>query len=389
MRGVFSGDLPADLLRTADFKEVADLCVNCQMCRQECPAGVDIPRLMIEAKAQFVANEGLRFGDWILSRLDLFSGIGTRFSPLANWAITSPPARWFLEKTVGLAQGRKLPRFARQSFVRWAQRRRLTRPTRRVGRKVVYFVDTFANYHDPQIGHALVKVLEHQGIPVFVPSEQTQSGMAMLSIGAVAEARRVAAHNVSLLAEAVRQGYTIVCSEPSAALCLSREYPGLLDDEEARLVASNTLDACSYLWQLHQGGQLQLDLKPVKTTLVYHQPCHMKAITDAMPGVNLMRLVPGLVVQHLERGCSGMAGMFGLKKQNYRNSLRAGWPLISALREGHHQAGTTECSACKIQMEQGSPKPTIHPLKILALAYGLMPEVAGLLNSRSRELTVT
>ena len=29
-----------------------------------------------------------------------------------------------------------------------------------------------------------------------------------------------------------------------------------------------------------------------------------------------------------------------------------------------------------MQMEQGTTKPTIHPIKLLALAYGLMPEVA-------------
>jgi hypothetical protein len=40
-------------------------------------------------------------------------------------------------------------------------------------------------------------------------------------------------------------------------------------------------------------------------------------------------------------------------------------------------------------MEQGTTKPTIHPVKLLALAYGLMPEVASLLTARSEELTVT
>jgi Fe-S oxidoreductase len=84
-----------------------------------------------------------------------------------------------------------------------------------------------------------------------------------------------------------------------------------------------------------------------------------------------------------------MAGTFGLKRVNYRSSLRAGWPLISALRESRWQAGTTECSACKMQMEQGTSKPTIHPLKLLALAYGLMPEVASLLTKRGQELIVS
>ena len=40
-------------------------------------------------------------------------------------------------------------------------------------------------------------------------------------------------------------------------------------------------------------------------------------------------------------------------------------------------------------MEQGTTKPTIHPLKMLALAYGLMPEIEELLTARGEELLVT
>ena len=84
-----------------------------------------------------------------------------------------------------------------------------------------------------------------------------------------------------------------------------------------------------------------------------------------------------------------MAGTFGLKKKNFRQSLRAGWPLISAIREPALQIGATECSNCKIQMEQGTSKPTLHPLKLLALSYGLMPEIAAKLHARGEELVVT
>jgi len=40
-------------------------------------------------------------------------------------------------------------------------------------------------------------------------------------------------------------------------------------------------------------------------------------------------------------------------------------------------------------MEQGTSKPTIHPLKLMALAYGALPEVTALLTARSEELAVT
>ena len=129
--------------------------------------------------------------------------------------------------------------------------------------------------------------------------------------------------------------------------------------------------------------------KPVHASLGYHTPCHLRALNVGTPGENLLGLVPGLRVHHIEQGCSGMAGTFGMLHRNYRSSLRAGWGLISKLRNPAIQAGTTECSSCRIQMEQGTTKRTIHPIKLLALAYGLMPEVASLLTTPGEELTVS
>ncbi len=171
--------------------------------------------------------------------------------------------RWLLEKTIGLAQGRKLPRFATRSFMRLAARRRLTRSNRRSGRKVVYFVDTFANYHDPQLGEALVAVMEHNGIAVFVHPAQGSSGMPMISLGALGRSQtpggtqRGAAGRGGPPGLSRRRDRTLGCAGD-----LTREYPALLDDDEARLVAENASEACSYLWKLHQAGTLQLDLRP-------------------------------------------------------------------------------------------------------------------------------
>jgi FAD/FMN-containing dehydrogenase/Fe-S oxidoreductase len=389
LRGILSGALPASTLTSDEFKGVADLCVHCHQCRLECPATVDIPKLMMEGKGSYVLTNGLETSDWLMSRVDRLSRIGSLLAPLANWAIANGPARWLMEKTLGVARRRKLPRFAARSFLRVAARRRLTRPTRRDVAKVLYFVDTYANYHDPQLAEALMAVLEHNAIAVYVHPAQQSSGMPMIALGALGPARKLAESNIAILAEAVRQGYHVVATEPSAALALTHEYPALIDDDDARLVAANTSEACGYLWRLHQRGKLQLDLRPINAVLGYHLPCHVRALGTGTPGENLLRLVPGLVVQRTENSCSGMAGTFGLKRENYRASLRAGRALTGSLRSPRLQAGTTECSACKIQMEQGAGKPTIHPVKLLALSYGLMPEVAELLNAQVQELVVT
>jgi len=401
LRGVLTGRLELSSLTSAEFKAVADLCIHCHMCHLECPAGVDIPKLILEGKGAYVAANGLGFGDRVMARIDQISALGSLVSPLTNWAIGNRQMRWLMEKTLGIAQDRKLPRVVSRSFIHRAARRRLTRHTRHpirwgtsvphrwVGRKVAYFVDTYANYHDPQLADSLVAVLEHNGVNVYVPQEQKQAGMAPISVGALDIARRLARHNVALFAEAVREGYHVVATEPAVVVCLTREYLNLIDDDDARLVAENTSEACTYLWKTHTMGKLQLDLKPINFTLAYHMPCRLKALRVGSPGENLLRLIPGLTVHHVEEGCSGMAGTFGLRAENYRTSLRVGWPLISRLRDPKFQAGTTECSTCKMQMEQGTTKPTIHPIKLLAYAYGLMPEVAALLTTQGEELYVT
>jgi Fe-S oxidoreductase len=254
----------------------------------------------------------------------------------------------------------------------------------------LYFVDTYANHFDSQIAEALMAVLEHNGVAVFVPKDQLQAAMPMIAAGAIDEARDIAARNVALLAEHVRHGYTVVATEPSAALALTHEYPILLDnDEDAIAVAHHTQEACHYLWQLHQRGRLKLDFHPQRISVGYHVPCHLRALGVGAPAENLLRLVPGMRVNRLEKGCSGMAGLWGVKRENYRASLRAGLELISTIRHGSFQIGTTECSTCKMQMEQSASKPTVHPIKLLALAYGIMPEVAQQTKAGRRKTSVT
>ena len=110
IRGVLTGTLDLRLLTSDEFKAVADLCVHCHCCRLECPAGVDIPQLMRESKAAYHAARGLSVGDWAMTRLDLLGALGGRLRTAVNWALANRQMRWLLEKTLGVAQGRKLPR---------------------------------------------------------------------------------------------------------------------------------------------------------------------------------------------------------------------------------------------------------------------------------------
>jgi FAD/FMN-containing dehydrogenase/Fe-S oxidoreductase len=363
------------LLPSDDARAVADLCVNCKMCASECPAKVNVPKLMLEAKAANVARHGMDRSDWVLSRTETFARVGSAFAPLVNLLLGSAPARWLLENLFGVSRRRRLPGFARRNFLREAHRRGWTRKPRSARPRVAYFVDVFANYNDPSIAEAVVAVLHHNGVEVYVPPGQLGCGVAPLAYGDVETARETVQHNLRLLADLAREGYPVLCSEPTAALMFRQDALDMLDDTDARLVAGQTVEATAYLWDLHQQGLLRNDFQPLDLFVGHHVPCHLKALGRPPEGPALLGLIPNLRVRTIDVSCSGMAGTFGLKAANYRTSLEAGRPMLEALAGPGALYGSTECSTCRLQMEDGAGKRTLHPAQYLALAYGLMPEL--------------
>jgi Fe-S oxidoreductase len=388
MRHILQKDAPPRLIASDDVRSVADLCVNCKMCAVECPAHVQIPRMMLMAKAANVAEYGLDRWNWVLARTESFAAFGSAFAFLVNRALASRSARWLLEKLLGISRKRRLPAFAGRSFLTRARRRGWTKAPRPHRQRVAYFVDVFANYNDPQIAEAVVAVLHHNGIEVYVPPEQTACGMAPLAQGDVETARESAQSNLRVFAELAREGYPIICSEPTAALMLAQDYLDLLDDSDARLVADNTVELTSFLWDLHRHGKLNTGFRALPITVGHHVPCHLKALGRSSAGPALLSLIPALRVRTIDVSCSGMAGTFGLKAANYDVSLRAGSPMLAMLSGAEIDYGSTECSTCRLQMEDGGGKRTLHPVQYMALAYGLMPELSRRLREPIGELVL-
>jgi Fe-S oxidoreductase len=376
LRQLLAGTIDPKLWGTEEFRRHADLCVHCNLCPQECPSGLDVSTLMLEAKAAYVENHGLAPSDWLLSRVDVWARAASRFPILSNAFVANRGARWLLERVFGLSRLRRLPKARRTPFVRRAARLGLTRPRPHApGPRVVYFVDVFANHFDQELAEAVVAVLHQAGVNVYIPTAQRGSGMPALVAGDVDHARDLALANLRVLGNAVRDGYTVVCSEPTAALMLQREYLKLTDDLDAALVSENTRDLGHYLAGLEARGQLPAPPYPLRARIGYHQPCHLRALDIGTPGLDLIRKIPELDVEFIDRGCSGMAGTFGMTRDHFRMSLRAGRGLLSRLRDQDIDIGASECGACRMQMEQGTTKRTLHPVKILSLSYGLNPSL--------------
>ncbi|MGO9469173.1 MAG: FAD-binding and (Fe-S)-binding domain-containing protein [Isosphaeraceae bacterium] len=376
IRQIAAGVVDPRLWGSDELKASADLCMHCKLCQTECPAGVDVSGLMLEAKAAYVENHGLAPSDWIFSRLEFWARLGSRFPIVTNFLLARRSVRRLLESLVGVSRRRVLPRVRRTPFVRRAQRMDLDRRRSQLpGPRVAYFVDVYANYYDQELAEAAVAVLREAQVNVHVPLRQRGSGMAALIVGDIEHAREQALANLRALADAVRDGYTVVCSEPTAALMLRQEYVRLTEDLDAELVAANTMDLGQYLLGLEERGQLPHAREPIHARIGYHQPCHLRALNVGMPGFELLRRVLNLDVEFIDRGCSGMGGTYGLARDRFWNSIRAGRGLMRRLRDDDIEIGATECGTCRIQMEQGLTKRTLHPIKLLSLGYGHNPSL--------------
>ncbi len=367
-----TGQMSEEDFESAEFRKFLDLCVNCKACSIECPSGVDVSKVMSAARSEYARRNGLRRTDWVLGHNRYLSKLGSLFAPVSNFVMGLSLTKWVLEKTTGIDKRRQMPRFAFGSFL--AAGRKYLQKCGQIDKpieKIAYFVDTYANFNDHELGYAVIDVLRHNNIEVILPN-QRPAPLPAIVYGDVKTAKIDLSYSVKYLAEAVRAGYKIICSEPSAALCLKQELRHHVQGEDAKLVSENTFELMGYLLELARQDRLKKAERKKTQRYVYHTPCHLLAMASYGASIEVLKKVCNLDIVDLKAGCCGLAGTFGMQKKNYELSEQIAKSLKDALDKTTAQYVLTECAACGMQIEHISRKPTLHPIKILAKAYGLM-----------------
>jgi anaerobic glycerol-3-phosphate dehydrogenase C subunit len=367
-----SGRLKEEDFESPEFRKFLDLCINCMACKRECPAGVDVSKIMAAARAEYARRKGLRLTERILGHNRYLSILASAFVPLSNLILRLWITRFFLEKVLGLDRRRPLPKFAFGSFLSAGRAYLETcRPSEMPIDKVAYFVDTYANYNDHELGFAIIDVLRHNDVEVILP-RQKPAPLPAIVYGDVIPAKKDLSYSVKYLARAARAGYKIICSEPSAALCLRHELRHYVEDEDASIVSANTYELMEYLLGLLRKGQLNKPKGKITQQYVYHTPCHLFAMGTYGASIEILNKLCGLNVTDLKAGCCGLAGTFGMQKKNYELSEQIAKSLKDALDKSPARCVLTECAACAMQIEHISAKTVLHPIKVLAQAYGLI-----------------
>jgi FAD/FMN-containing dehydrogenase/Fe-S oxidoreductase len=369
LRAVLSGRVPAAEFTGRRLYEIMDLCLECKACKSECPANVDMAKLKYEFLHHYHRANGLPLRNRLFGHIAALSAVGARLVPLSNWASRLGPARWLMERLLGIDRRRPLPPFAREPFTDWFDRRRP--PSTAPRGPVVLFHDTFVSYNVPAVGQAAVELLEAAGYRVEL-AERVCCGRPMISKGLLDRARAQAAHNVARLAPLAARGVPVVGLEPSCLLTLRDEYVDLLGSPEARAVAAGSFLLEEFLLR-ERGRGLALPWRPGERRALLHGHCHQKAVVGTAPTVAALTWA-GYTVSEVDSGCCGMAGSFGFETEHYDLSVALGERrLAPAVRSaGAETAVVAPGISCRQQIEHLTGRRALHPAQALrdALAAG-------------------
>lgn len=366
------------------YWDVVDQCYLCDMCfMTKCPYvpphpwDVDFPHLMLRAKAVKHHEGRSRTRDKILSSTDTvgrLAGIPV-VSGVVNSANESKSGRVVLEKTLGVHRDARLPKYHSRTLRKTARTEYEGEaveagPTR--GR-VALFATCYGNYNHPRIGADLIKVFEHNRIPVRLVDEERCCGMPKLELGDFEAVARAKETNIPALVKMVDEGYDIVAPVPSCVLMFKQELPLMYpQDEDVQKVKAAIFDPFEYLVHRQKAGLLNTEFQSGLGKVAYHVACHQRVQNIGLKTRELLSLIPDTEIEPIER-CSGHDGTYAVKKEFHEISMKICQPVVNRVKKSEADYYSSDCPMAGDQIANGMDdgSDSVHPVTLLRKAYGI------------------
>jgi len=382
-----SKTMEVDGVEKKDFWKVVDQCYLCDMCYlSKCPYvpphpwNVDFPHLMLRAKAIKFRKGETSFRDKLLSSTDAMGKLAAIpvVAQTVNAVNRNGAARSAMDSVLGIHKERELPPYAPAKFRSNAVASAsltVTNGARTPG-KVAIFATCYVNYNEPGIGHDLVALLAHNGIPHVLVEKEACCGMPKLELGDLEAVAKLKDINIPPLAKLARAGYAILTPVPSCTLMFKQELPLMFpEDADVQAVRKAMFDPFEYFVQRAKDGLLKKDFKVGLGKVSYHIPCHSRVQNVGQKTREMLEMLPDTAVTTVER-CAGHDGTWGVKREYYANSMKIGGPVFRQMAAPAPDYVSSDCPIAGRHIMQGMGDGKLkaekaHPLTLLRKAYGI------------------
>jgi FAD/FMN-containing dehydrogenase/Fe-S oxidoreductase len=361
LRLALTGQLDKEALASSDVQEALKLCVSCKACRRECPTGVDMAKMKIEATAARAARHGIGLRERLVAELPRYAPLAAAFAGAANLRNHVPLLRRLLDRTLGFAEERDLPAWRPDRF-RDREASRFADSASTMG-DVMLFPDTFNRYFEPENLRAALRVIAAAGRRPKLPRHDGRPlccGRTYLAAGLIEKARAEARRTLTALAGDA----PVVGLEPSCLMTLRDEFVSLLPGSEAKALASRAVTLGE--WMARE--KISLMLRPAATKAHVHGHCHQKSFGAFDTTLAALRQVPDLTVAPITSSCCGMAGAFGYQSETQDVSrAMAEADLLPAMRKAKpEELIVADGTSCRHQIADLSGRVAVHSVRVLA-----------------------
>lgn len=381
-----STTMEVDGVAKEDYWQVVDHCYLCDLCfMTKCPYvpphawNLDFPHLMLRAKAVKFKQSKTRARDKILANTD---GVGALASlpvvaNLVNASNQSALGRKGLEVVLGVHPNARIPSYhsktLRKQLASRAGRQASGEEAGSTTGKVALFTTCYNNVNEPDVGMDLVKVFEHNAIPITIPGKEKCCGMPRLEMGDLATVQAHMEENIPVLMRLIDEGWDIVAPIPSCVLMFKQELPLMFPkDPRVQQVREHIYDPFEYLMIRHKHGKLRTDFKKPLGTVAYHAACHQRVQNLGQKTREILSLIPDTKVEIIER-CSGHDGTYAVKQEFHEYSMKIVAPVVNKVKQIKPDHYGSDCPMAGQHIGHGlkdGSRPE-HPLTLLRMAYGL------------------
>jgi glycolate oxidase iron-sulfur subunit len=355
-------------------------CLLCGSCEANCPSGVNVLGIFIKARAILTGYMGLP-----LAKKTILRGMLAHpqiFDRITEWA--SKYQRLFtkpVDEILGTSCARFVsPLLADRHFKPLAPvplhgiRPSLNTNPGSSGIKVAFFVGCLIDKIFPRTGEAVIEVLQHHGVGLFMPERQACCGIPAISSGDTKTFNQLVLHNLEKFGAQDFEYLVTACATCTSTIkkvwpLMARDHP---EEVKAKIVkiAENTLDISQFLMLHIELEKVSFGTDDNKITVSYHDPCHLKKSlgVSAEPRA-LIRANPRYRFKEMPESdlCCGMGGAFNL--QYYEISASIGKRKRDSIVASESSVVATGCPACMIQisdmLSQSKDGITVrHPIEI-------------------------
>lgn len=357
-------------------------CLLCGACTANCPSGVNVQEIFLKARAIIAGTMGLPPAKRLILRgllanpklFDRLTQWGARFQKIftrpVNEVVGTSCARLTSPLFRDFTRGRHFRPLAPQPF--HAQVPALDIPTGKSGLKVAIFTGCLIDKLFPNIAHAVLKVLDHCGVGVFLPDNQGCCGIPALSSGDLPLFHKLLAHSIERFENNKFDFLVTACA--TCTFTIHEIWPAMADDNNrnaATRLAKRTMDINQFLIQ-----KAKLESRPhsmdTARTVTYHDPCHLKKSLNVINEPRaVIRASAGYQLKEMAEPdwCCGMGGSFNL--QHYDISKRIGMKKAAQIQATGADVVATGCPACMIQIsdmlsQSGAGIAVRHPVELFA-----------------------